>query len=227
MPLILEGRGDGPTIVYQRIPLTGMYLRSARKFAVSALEITETSDRLEERIEHAILVVIFSTLALEAAANQFAEDIYSGTTLADFDRLRKSFRKPRDISSTVWKWHKLFADGPKVTMALSDPLLTGTEHLVKTRHMLSHYRPQDTSRKIYYDPSPVVKTVDGMYYREMWNVGMTPSKVESSLIERELLGDKPGEHFRAAWDVFHAWELANGGNGSKLEQIAPRLLNTG
>jgi hypothetical protein len=225
MPVVLEGHGNGPTILYQRIQLTGVYLRGARKSAESALAFTEIDDHLEVRIEHAILTVILSTLALEAAANQFAEDIFSGTELADFDRLRKAFRKPENISATVWKWHKLFAAGPKVTVPLSDPVLIGAERLVRTRHMLSHYRPQDASRKIYYEPTPPAKTAEGMYYREFWNADMKPSKVEPSLVERELLGEKPMEHFRAAWDVLYAWEIAHGGDGSKLEQVVPHPRN--
>lgn len=223
MPVVMEGRGNGPTVRYERIQLTGLYLRGARRSAASALAITETSDRLDARLELAILAVIWSTLALEAAANQLAEDVFSGATLTDFDRCRKSFRKPKNVSATVWKWHKLFTEGPKVAVALSDCVLVAAERLVQTRHMLCHYRPQDTSQKIFYEPPPPVKTADGMYYREMWSAEMTPAKVEPALVERELLGDKPGEHFRAAWDVFHEWELAYGGDGSNLERIAPRL----
>lgn len=223
MSVILECKGNGPTIWYDRIQVTGLYLRSARKSAASVLVLADDKERFEERIELAILAVIWSTLALEAGANQYAEDVFSNHNMDDFDRCRKAFQKPLKVSRTVWKWHKLFAEGPKVTIPLSDPLLIAAENLMQARHLLSHYRPQHTSKKFYYQPSPYVKGSDGMYHREMWNMKMTPIKVEPSLVEKELLGDKPREHFLAAWNIFRKWELSYGTDSSELEKAVPPL----
>ena len=224
MSVIFECKGNEPMVWYKRIQMTGLYLQSARKSAASALAITDDSERLEERIELAILAVIWSTLALEAGANQIAEDVFSNDNLGDFDFCRKAFQKPPkvNVSRTVWKWHKLFAEGPKVAIPLSDPLLIAAEGLMQARHLLSHYRPQHTSQKIYYQPGPYEKGPDGMYHRE-WNAKMTPIKVEPSLVEKELLADKPREHFLAAWNIFRKWELSYGTEGSNLEKAVPPL----
>jgi hypothetical protein len=223
MPVIFESGSDGPTIRYQSVPLTGLYLRSARKSAVAALATAERPDSLEQRIEFAILAVLWSTLALEAGANERAEDVFPPSNLDDFDRCRKSFRKPANVSRTIWKWHKLFADGPKVTIPLSEPLLVAAEALVQTRHRLSHYQPQRASRKIHYQPPPPIKMPDGAYHGVIWSAEMPPVKVEPSLVESELLGDKPKEHFLAAWRVFRQWEVSNGRDGANFENAVPPL----
>jgi hypothetical protein len=223
MPIIIEGRGDGPTVWLERVSLAGLYLRSARRNAIAALEIAQANGPIEERIELAILAVIWSTLALEAAANEIGEDVFTGAALVSFGMGRKPFQKPKGVSMIVWKWQKLFEAGPKLAVTLSNPVMAAAERLVQTRHLLTHYRPQDTARKVHYEPPPVTKTAEGMYYREVWSAEMAPSRIEPSLVEQELLGDKAAEHYRAAWDVLHKWEVAQGGDGSKLTELAARL----
>lgn len=213
MPIIMKYVGGGPTIRYNPVQLTGLYLRCARKSAVAALAVADGAERTEERIELAILTVIWATLALEAGAHELAEGLFSPENVDDFCRCRKSFQVPKGVSRTVWKWHKLFAVGPKVDIALSDPVLTATECLVKARNGLSHYRLQDASQKVYFQPSPPV----------IWSAFMKPTKVEPSLVERELLGEKPREHFLAAWTVFYRWELASGRDVAEFENAVPRL----
>jgi hypothetical protein len=213
MPLIMKFGGGGPTIRYNPVQLAGFYLSCARKSAAAALAIGDGADRLEERIEPGILTVIWATLALEAGAHQVAEGLFSPENVDDFCRCRKSFQIPKGVSRTVWKWHKLFAAGPKVDIALSDPVLIAAECLVKARNGLSHYRLQDASQKVYFQPEPPV----------VWSAYMPPTKVEPSLVEKELLGDKPREHFLAAWTVFYRWELAYGRDVAEFEKVVPHL----
>ena len=210
MPLIMEFGAGGPTIRYNTVQLTGFYLRCARKSAVAVLGAEEPSD---EVLESAILTVIWGTLALEAGAHQFAEDVFPRETLTEFNFCRKSFHKVGGGSQTVWKWHKLFAAGPKADIPLSDPIFVAAERLVQARHGLSHYQPQTAAQKVYFQPKPPVA----------WSAFLQPARVEPSLVEKELLGDKPREHFRAAWTVFHRWELACGRNGLDFENAIPRL----
>lgn len=213
MPLIMKFGAGGPTIRYNHVQLTGFYLRCARKSAVAALAIGDGAERSDERIELAILTVIWATLALEAGAHQYGEDVFSAEDQDDFNWCRKSFHKPNRGSQTVWKWHKLFAAGPKVDIALSDPLMVAAEALVQARHGLSHYRPQIAAQRVYFQPEPPV----------VLSAYMRPTKVEPSLVEKELLGDKPREHFLAAWTVFYRWELAYGRDATVFENAVPRL----
>ena len=213
MPLIMKFGGGAQTVRYNLVQLTGFYLRCARKSAVAALAFGDGTDRSDERIELAILTVIWATLALEAGAHQYAEDVFPPESLDDFNFCRKSFHKSNRVSQTVWKWQKLFAAGPKVDIPLSDPVLVAAEALVQARHGLSHYRPQIAAQKVYFQPEP---PLFGSAY-------MQPSRVEPSLVEKELLGDKPKEHFLAAWTLFHRWELANGRDVADFENAVPRL----
>lgn len=226
MPVVLEGSLGGGSVRYRPIPLVGLCLRSARRSTEAALAVPVVNKKLEERIELAILAVVWSALALEAGANQFAEDVLPKNNLDDFMWCRKSFSKPPRVSQTVWKWHKLFIEGPKVDISLSDPLFVAAEYLVQARNRLSHYRLKDTSQKIYYPPVHVPEAQDGKLYFvsfDVWRADMEPDKVEPSLVEKELLADKPKEHFGAAWNVFHKWELSNRRDGSELEKAIPPL----
>lgn len=213
MPLRMKFGGGGPTVWYNTVQLTGFHLRCARKSAVSALAIGDGADRSDERIELAILTMIWATLALEAGVHQYAEDVFPIESLDDFNFCRKSFHKPKGGSQTVWKWQKLFAAGPKVDIALSDPVLVAAEALVQARHGLSHYRPQIAAQKLYFRPEPPV----------VLSAYMQPTRVEPSLVEKELLGDRPREHFLAAWTVFYRWELACGRDVADFENAVPRL----
>jgi len=223
MPVVMQSQGDGPTIQYRRIHLTGLYLQSARKAAVASLAISTTTENLDERVELGILVVMWSVLALEAGANQFAEDVFAKYNLNDFDHCKKEFQKPARISKTIWKWLKLFAEGPKTMINLSDSLFVDAERVIQLRHRLSHYRPQDTSQKVYYQPTAPIKQPDGRFYREMWNADMKPTKVEPSLVESELVANKSRENFIAVRNMFARWELAYGRDVSEFNKTIPSI----
>lgn len=223
MSIVMQGKGDGPTIHFRRIQLTGLYLKSARKAAVASLALSSTDENIDERVELGILVVIWSALALEAGANQFAEDVFANRNLDDFDKCKKEFHKPAKISNVAWKWHKLFVEGPKKPMELSDPVIVAVERLMQLRHRLSHYRPQDASQKLYFQPSTPIKQPDGMIYREMWNANMKPYTIEPSLVEKELVANKSRENFLAARNTFSSWEAAYGRGAAELDKAIPPL----
>lgn len=223
MPVIFEGSGLGPTTRYERLPLTGLYLRSARESAESALAMPLAYDDVEQRIKLSTLAVLWSALALEAGANQLAEDLLPASAFDDFDQCRGSFKRPAKVSRTIWKWHQLFAKGPRVEIPLADPLMVAAAALVQTRNQLSHYQPLRSSRKVHYQPPPPVRGPDGMYHVVMWDVNMEPARVEPSLVEDELLGDQPRTHFLAAWNIFWKWEVTNARDGSDLKTAVPPL----
>lgn len=223
MGVVMQGGGTQPTVCYQRIKLTGLYLRCARKSAQRAVEIADIPEQREECLEHTIQTILWSVLSLEAGVNEFAEDVIAVSDLEDFDQCRKRFHKPKNISKTIWKWHLLFKLGPKQDVPLTDPILHKAEMLVQTRHHLAHYRPQETSRKLHFHPGPAEPQEDGKVFQVMWHAGMVPTTIEPALVEQELLGDKPKQHFLAARDVFLQWELNNGGDGSSLAEAIPGL----
>lgn len=224
MGLIMKGGGNEPTIVYQRVPLTGLYLHCAYMAAKFAIATPDEAKHIEQQIEQRILTILWSTLALEAGANEFVENLISNDKdLKDFDLCRKKYKKPPAISRTIWKWKLLFKLGPHVEIALSESFLVDAEKLVQTRHLLSHYKPQDTSRKVYYHPNPPVKTKDGGYYGVMWDANTIPAKVESSSVEREVLNQSPSQFYMTSRNVFLQWELKNGRDGTDLAKAIPIL----
>lgn len=211
MPVIMEGRLGQPLVRYDRFPLTAFYLHRAYDFAKAVSAAPEPGDVADDgRLQKAIAVILWSALALEAGANEFAEDVIPSGDLGDFDHARKGYHSPKGISRTIWKWHVLFKTGPKALIPLADPVLANAETLVQVRHQLSHYKPQDTARKIHYEAKPGVDE-NGRAWNVMWDFTQKPIRIEPSLLERQVLTD-PARHFRATRALFLAWALKNGGD---------------
>lgn len=224
MGLIMKGGGNQPTILYERVPLTVFYLNCAYKAAKSALVALDKPKQIEQQIEERVLTILWSTLALEAGANEFIENLISDDKeIKDFDLCRNKYKRPAAISRTIWKWKLLFKLGCHAEITLSEPFLVDAEKLVQTRHLLSHYKPQDTSRKFYYNPNPPIKTVSGGYFGVMWYATTVLDKVEPSSIEKTVLNQSPNNFFMAARSVFLEWELKNGRDGSDLNKAIPSL----
>ncbi len=223
MGIVMQSGGGKPTVHFQRVSLTGFYLDCARKSAEAALGISDEKEQIEKRLELSIRTILWATLALEAGANEAAEDIISSADLTIFDQCRKQYKKPDKLSTTVWKWHWLFKAGPKVEIPPSDPLFVAAEELVQLRHNLTHYKPQDTARKVYFEPTPPVLKEDGFWHSTAWSVDMKPSKIDPSLVEAAVLRQSAAKHYMAAREVFFQWELKNGREAIKIEKVFPAL----
>ncbi len=208
---------------FQRVSLTGFYLNCARKSAETALGISDEKEQIEKRLELSIMTILWATLALETGANEAAEDIISSTDLTIFDHCRKQYKKPDKLSKTVWKWHWLFKAGPKVEIPPSAPLFVAAEELVQLRHNLTHYKPQDTARKVYFEPTPPVLKEDGFWHSTVWSVDMKPSKIEPSLVEAAVLHQSAAKYYMAAREVFVQWGLKYGREASEIEKALPTL----
>jgi hypothetical protein len=177
---------------------------------------------MEKRLELSIMTILWATLALEAGATETAEDIISASDLTIFDQCRKQYKKPDKISKTVWKWHWLFKAGPKVEIPPTDPFFVAAEELIQLRHLLTHYKPQNTARKLYYQPTPPVLKEDGYSHSTAWSVDMHPTRVEPSLVE-SLLNQSASKHYMAAREVFFQWELKNGRDETEIDKAFPKL----
>lgn len=222
MGVVMQSGGGKPTVHFQRVSLTGFYLDCARKSAGAALGINAEKE-IEKRLELSIMTILWATLALEAGANETAEDIISSTDLAIFDQCRKQYRKPDKLSKTVWKWHWLFKAGLNVEIPPSDPLFVAAEELVQLRHSLTHYKPQDTARKVYFEPTQPVLKEDGFWHCTAWSVDMKPSKIEPSLVEAAVLRQSAAKYYMVAREVFVQWGLKYGREASEIEKAFPAL----
>lgn len=224
MGIMIQSGGGKLTVHYQRVSLTGFYLNCARKSAAAALEVGDDREQIEKRLELSIMTILWATLALESGANENAENLISDADLTAFDNCRKHYKKPNKLSKTVWKWYWLFKVGPKVEMPPSDPLFVAAEELIQLRHNLTHYKPQDTARKVYYEPPPPVHKEDGFTYITVFSPDMKPSKIEPSLVETAVLRQPAAKHYMAAREIFVQWELKNSRETGKIENAFPPLF---
>jgi hypothetical protein len=223
MGIVMQSGGGKPTVHFQRVSLTGFYLECARKSAEEALGMIDEKEQIEKRLELSIMTILWATLALEAGANEKAEDIISAANLTIFDQCRKQYKKPDKLSKTAWKWHWLFKVGPKVEIPPSDPPFVAAEELIQLRHSLTHYKPQDVARKVYFEPTPPVLKEDGFYHSSVWSIDMKPSKIEPSLVEAAVLHQPAAKHYMAAREVFFQWELKNGRDGTEFDKAFPNM----
>lgn len=223
MGVVMQGGGGKPTIWFQRVSLTGQYLRYSVKAAQCAITIPDSTEHIDERFEQTVLTILWAALALESGANEFAEDIIPAGDLDHFDRCTKTYQKPKSISQTLWKWICLFKYGPKIQIPLTETFIVEAESLIQLRHQLVHYKPQESARKVYYDVQPPQRQADGTYHGVMWDAAMVPSKVEPSLVESTLFKKSASKYYMTAREVFRQWELKNGRDVSELEKAFPRL----
>ena len=223
MSIIMQGGGGKPTVHFQRVSLTGFYLRCARKSAETAFGIGDEKEQAERRLEVSIMTILWATLALEAGANENVENLIPESDLSAFDFCQKQYKKPDKLSKIVWKWHWLFKAGPKVEIPVTDPLFVAAEELVQLRHNITHYKPQDTARRVYFEPTPPVLKEDGFYHRTDWSGDMKPSKVEPSLVEAAVLRQSAAKYYMAARAVFMRWGIEYGRELSEMEKALPAL----
>lgn len=217
--LLAESRPGHPTVFYQRVPLVGMFLAKAYESACVAKGQAPGRDNAKECIETATATILWSALALEGGANEFAENVIPVEKLEDFDQCRKEYVKPKGVSRTTWKWHLLFKLGPKVDMPVSGPLLADAEALMQVRHLLAHYRPQDAARKLYYTLKKEFR--DGKVW-QAWDHTMRPDRVEPSAVEARVIKD-PHRHYVSVRALFLEWVLRNGGDATSLSKASPEL----
>jgi hypothetical protein len=221
MGVIMQSGGGKPTVHFQRVSLTGFYLSCARKSAEAALGIGDEREQIERRLEVSIMTILWATLALEAGANENAENIIPEADLSAFDNCRQQYKKPDKLSKIVWKWHWLFKAGPKSEIPVTDPLFVAAEELVQLRHSITHYKPQDTARRVYFEPTPPVLKEDGFWHSMAWSVDMKPSKIEPSLVEAAILRQPAAKHYMAARAVIVRWGVAYGQDVSEMEKAFP------
>lgn len=215
MAVIMEGGSGKPTMVVQRVEFVGFYLACAFRAAKTAVEPQSTADE-NCRLENALLIVIWSAMALESAANRIAEDVLSEKDFSDFDSCRKRFHKPSDISKSVWKWRMLFAE-KGARLPITESFLQDAQKLMHVRNAMSHYKMTESSRKLYFDPPA---TIPGQPHM-LWDAGWRPSKVELSLAEKELMGQNPARFYNYVRTVLMEWELVNGRDGQQLKEFPP------
>jgi hypothetical protein len=235
MSLMLESKwhnGFWRTIQYHREPMAAWYLtraaRHARLCQVGTLTVSQHD--AEEIFENAFLAIIYSALALEAGANQIAEDVIPDTDRDLFDRSRKPYERVGGLSAPTSKWVHLFKNA-KIAVNHKDPIIAKADQVVLARNGFAHYKPLDSGAQLITDqkPPPVREisregnTVQVQFDLVVPLVAMSNSQIVPSLVEKEINPIRAKAHYLAVRDLFYHWYKMKGFDTSDLDNIAPAL----
>lgn len=156
-----------------------------------------------ELAEHAVLALIYSAMAIEAYANQMAEELIPFAELSDFGFCQGRF-KPEvgRVSTPAWKWKLLFDQiGHPIDMA--DPLLKGVARVAADRNSLVHYQLSRSATTIVHKPP---REESGMFI--MWEAGAEPANVLDSRVPSLFRAESATKAERALEDLLAGWNVA-------------------
>jgi len=224
--------GPRSTVRKERFALTGWYLDRARAHAAAAssAQLATLPQREVERAgapvarsdsgvfqhpaEHCFLTILYATLALEAGANELAEDYYVDEALVRFQHARgPEFQRFKGMtprpSAIVKKWCLLFEKcGLRVTC--SEPPLREADALIQVRNYLVHFRIDEAgTHQTWWNRAEPQFGPGGSLEIEVWNAFSPPADEMKSLIERHVNSAASGQHLAAAEAVFSRWDELN------------------
>lgn len=204
--IIVRFGGGQPTKYTEARALSDFYLHFAYQHA-SAKEPTEFTDRFFQVIS----TILFSTLALEAGANELIETHLSTEERRKFDELFRT--KQKQDSKIMWKWYCLFQSKLNHDYySIKREIFEDINTLASLRNSLTHYKLEENARKSYFSPQKLQKMEDDGYTIPIVNGGMNPDKVEEDIFER-LFSRNPATYYTWARNIFVEW-----GSNSLLSQ---------
>ncbi|VAW71878.1 hypothetical protein MNBD_GAMMA12-1811 [hydrothermal vent metagenome] len=184
------------SVEYHRIQLTQYFLDWSLKYARIAKKECEVS--FENEIEASVTSIIHSALFIESFINQFAEEFIKNDELINFDRCKKSYKNTSDLSNTVWKLHYILNKQTEGSISLNDNLLIRINDIIQIRHKLVHYKPEESSRKIYRK----APSSNGMFTLDFMS---EPVKIEPSLLEKEVCCLNAIAHYMSCRELLLLW----------------------
>ena len=233
MTTLLKGeryKGKWRTTRYLRAPLAGWYLKRAHHYAVSSQkeESRDSSSEHEHAFEQAFLAIVYSALALEAFANQIAEDIVPEEKLEAFIWTRKPFARHKRLSAPASKWvHLLGLVGRKT--AHNERHIRNADQVVRARNAFVHYEPRESSAKIITDVEPLLESekvgeemkIDINVYMPF--TAVQGSKLVPSLVEKEIDPARAKDHYSAVREMLLFWHQVQNSDTDSLEQAFPAI----
>lgn len=224
MPKLISLKRHGEIEIATRyipVPLGGWYLvqaaRHARRAQQSIPKTPASRKRAQEAIfESSFLTVLYSALALEAGANQVAEDVFPDADLPDFEFCRNKFAVSPvgSVTRCIWKWKLLF-ESKGVAISAGDEPLAAAEALIHARHKFEHYKPTAFAMKAVFERRATPGVIILFSDREK------PTRIEPSVVQQELAPSKSRLHYLAARAVFARWGKVVGWNPAELDAAAP------
>lgn len=197
MPTVLRADPkEQISVEYHRIQLTQYFLDWSLKYVGIAKKEYEVS--FENEIEASVTSIIHSALFVESFINQFAEEFIKNDDRLNFDRCKKSYKNTSDLSNTVWKLYCILNKQTEDSISLDDNLLIRINDIIQIRHKLVHYKPEESSRKIYRK----APNSNGMFTLDFMG---DPVKIEPSLLEKEVCCLNAIAHYMSCRELLLLW----------------------
>ncbi|SRR5713226_441959 len=137
MPIVFSARLDGSEATrYFHVPLAQFYLRQAAIHTSTVLHTTEEEPKFKE----ALLAILFSSLCLEAFANEMAENKLEGDDLEHFFWLKGKYKNKGTGTGVAFKFKLMFAIQWSVDLSLQESPLKEVDELFSLRNELVHYK---------------------------------------------------------------------------------------
>jgi hypothetical protein len=211
MPTILRADVQKQTLVTShRVHLTTHFFSWSLNHATKAKEVL----RPNEVGEASITSIIFSALFIEALIYQLAEDFIDDKEMTDFDRCRKKYknRSGQRLSNTAWKLRHIVNVKANPLLDMDDPLVLKVDAIIRTRHRLIHYKPEENAMKIHR-PLPI-----GHGYISL-DLSGPVLEVEPSLVASETTCKHAVENYMTCRELMIFWhKIINGDVEGLLSQ---------
>lgn len=203
MPTVYQSKMDGSEAVrYFHVNLTGLYLGISRRNIEAALTAAESDDGLRG----SVVGITFAVMALEAFANELAEDVIPEKERKEFERLDGRFKSAARIPKALLRYTRLLEEkgfGP-----LPDALASALSGAIALRNKLVHYRLHDTAGKAYYPTPRRTPTRDGGGMISI-NFMERPTHFEAPFVS-EVTPTASAKSYNAALDVIAYWFAKEG-----------------
>lgn len=204
--IIVRFGGGQPTEFTEARPLSDFYLHFAYQHA-SAKEPKEFTDRFFQVIS----TILFSTLALEAGANEVIEMHLLPHEAQKYNKLFRT--RQEKVSEIMWKWHCLFQSKLNYEYySVMSEMFENISTLVSLRNSLTHYKLKKNAKKSYFSPQKIQKMGDEGYTIPIVTGKMAPDKIEEDIFEK-LFSRNPATYYTWARNIFVEW-----GSNSLLSQ---------
>jgi len=205
MPIVLTAKLNGSeTIQYFHEPLAAFYLRQASIHASTAAESVE----VETKFKESLLAIIFSSMCLEAFANEMAENKLIGDELEDFIRLRNKYKIKGKTTGVALKIKRLFTLQWSVDLSLQHSPLREVNNLFRLRNDLVHYKITKTAGKAYM-PSSESRTIGGKHIITKIDLTKEPTRTELPIIAK-INEREAANSYNAALRIVKKWNTEAG-----------------
>lgn len=211
MPIVFEAKMDGSESVrYFHIHMSGLYLGISRRNAEAASLDNDADDALRKTV----IAITFAAMALEAFANETAEDVIPQADLGAFAQLRGRFATKGKGSRVLA--HLLLLAQEKQFPEPEESLRSAIATIFELRNSLVHYKLSEMAGKVFLPPPR--RSPDG----SMLSISFIekPTRIEPPFLQR-VTPRAARDAYNAAYDYLRYWMANTNPEGLKDFQRLP------